>query len=432
MPKSPIENHLIPQGILFMSEEDEAVWDTTVEFSVLQEKFSEQQVRQPSSSVVRRKKLWELAASVHCPVIGTCLNVDEIRKLARGAALHGRDNMSDYALHHAAVSEAKTRNPFSERIQKMLEQKYDLAIKQFAKFKSDADILKLWRDFAARGEVAAGLWAVMSHAYISAAGIQFVYEAVHLLSHQLGAQSSESQRLLQSTTIEVEKLRARLQRNSERYTRDLADKEQLLRIVQLRLGEALAHETGLKRATVRIAELESGRERIALIARIAVLERQMAARRSAVVKSEGRAKNVIPIASVTDVAGVDCAQCDEKQYGRCGGSDLAGRLVLCVGGRASLYPEYRRVVETSGGQFLTHDGGREDNIHRLPALLARADLVVCPADCLSHGAYYAVKSYCKRHGKPCALLDKSGVSTFRKGVEAVADARLGTGIVPLV
>ncbi|NOT18024.1 MAG: DUF2325 domain-containing protein [Sulfuriferula sp.] len=419
---------LIPQDVLFISAEDEAVWDTTVEFAAIQKQYAEKLAQ--ASPPLRRKKLWELAVSVHCPVIGTCLNVDELKKLARGAGLHGRDKMSDYALHHAAVSEAKTRNPFSERLQKMLEQKYDLAIKRFAKLKTDTEILQLWREFAARGEAAAGLWATMSHAHISAAAAQLIYENIHMLSHQLGTQTQEEQRLLGTAIDEVAKLRARLQRNSERHAKDLAEKEQVLRLMQTRLTELLAKEVSLQQATARILELESAQERIALIARVAELERQLAMR----VQAATLDKSTIPIvpmpAPVTTVS--DCAQCDEKQYGRCGGSDLAGRAVLCVGGRAALYPEYRRVVEESGGQFLTHDGGREDSIHRLPALLAKADVVVCPADCLSHGAYYAVKRYCKRYGKPCALLDKSGVSTFRKGVEAVADAPLGAGIVSFV
>jgi hypothetical protein len=420
---------LIPQDVLFMAAEDEIAWDTTVEFAAIQKKYAEKLAQ--ASPPLRRKKLWELAVSVHCPIVGTCLNVDEVRKLARGAALHGRDKMSDYALHHAAVSEAKTRNPFSERIQKLLEQKYDLAIKRFAKSKSDIEVLQLWREFAARGEAAAGLWAAMSHAHISAAGVQVIYEEMHLLSHQSGAQTQEEQRLLGVATDEVTKLRSRLQRNSERHAKDLADKEQVLRFMQARLTEALAKELSLQQATARIFELESAQERTALIARVAELERQLAVRVATAPALNHWEKSMIPVAPIAALVatGSDCTQCDEKQYGRCGGSDLAGRSVLCVGGRAALYPEYRRVVEESGGQFLTHDGGREDSIHRLPALLAKADVVVCPADCLSHGAYYAVKRYCKRYGKPCALLDKSGVSTFRKGVEAVADAPLGAGIV---
>ncbi|HJT51370.1 MAG TPA: hypothetical protein VJ734_05460, partial [Nitrosospira sp.] len=33
-------------------------------------------------------------------------------------------------------------------------------------------------------------------------------------------------------------------------------------------------------------------------------------------------------------------------------NDFAGRCILCVGGRAALYPEYKRVVEASGGKLM--------------------------------------------------------------------------------
>jgi hypothetical protein len=56
-------------------------------------------------------------------------------------------------------------------------------------------------------------------------------------------------------------------------------------------------------------------------------------------------------------------------------------------------------------------------------MLAAADAVVCPADCVSHDAYYRVKRFCKRHGKPCVLLNGSGLSAFARALERVADTR---------
>lgn len=112
--------------------------------------------------------------------------------------------------------------------------------------------------------------------------------------------------------------------------------------------------------------------------------------------------------------------CAEKPSSRRDGSDLAGRCVLCVGGRAALYPEYHRVVETAGGSLLIYRSDQQGNADRLPTLLARADALLCPVDCVDHDAYFAAKCYCKYSGKPCALLAHSDLPTFRKGVEALA------------
>jgi hypothetical protein len=104
--------------------------------------------------------------------------------------------------------------------------------------------------------------------------------------------------------------------------------------------------------------------------------------------------------------------------------NLAGLCILCVGGRAALYPAYRQLVETSGGCFLIYRGDLQEKISYLPTLLTRADAVICPVDCVNHAIYFAIKRYCARFGKPCAMLERSGLPTFRKGVEILAAAAL--------
>ncbi|SFP44083.1 hypothetical protein SAMN05216419_100310 [Nitrosomonas cryotolerans] len=99
---------------------------------------------------------------------------------------------------------------------------------------------------------------------------------------------------------------------------------------------------------------------------------------------------------------------------------LSGKSVLCVGGRAALYPRYRYLVETSGGIFLSFHGNSSDNIERLFKLLAYTNMVICPVDCVNHDAYLTVQHYCRHSGKPCALLERSEIATFRKGIEILA------------
>jgi chromosome segregation ATPase len=42
----------------------------------------------------------------------------------------------------------------------------------------------------------------------------------------------------------------------------------------------------------------------------------------------------------------------------------------------------------------------------LEASLEAADLVICQAGCMSHGAYWRVQDHCKRTGKACVLVEK--------------------------
>jgi hypothetical protein len=131
-------------------------------------------------------------------------------------------------------------------------------------------------------------------------------------------------------------------------------------------------------------------------------------------------KAVATPATFTVARPMHCSACAEKQAGRCDGFALSGRSVLCVGGRAALYPEYRHAVETSGGKFMLYRGDLYDDAGHLSAMLARADAVVCPVDCVNHEAYFTVKNYCKYSGRPYALLERSDLLTFRKGLKILA------------
>jgi hypothetical protein len=103
---------------------------------------------------------------------------------------------------------------------------------------------------------------------------------------------------------------------------------------------------------------------------------------------------------------------------------LAGLCVLCVGGRAALYPSYRSLIEGSGARFLIYRGDRHDADGHLPALLLRADAVICPVDCVNHASFFHVKQHCMRFNKPCALLERSSLPAFRKGIEMLVAANL--------
>ncbi|WP_075256745.1 DUF2325 domain-containing protein [Herbaspirillum camelliae] len=102
---------------------------------------------------------------------------------------------------------------------------------------------------------------------------------------------------------------------------------------------------------------------------------------------------------------------------------LEDRCVLCVGGLTGARNHYRTQIETRAGRFLHHDGGREDNLHRLTPMLAAADIVICASGNISHNAYHLVKSTCKKLGKPCVLVKGTGIASFLDGLGHLAQAQ---------
>lgn len=98
---------------------------------------------------------------------------------------------------------------------------------------------------------------------------------------------------------------------------------------------------------------------------------------------------------------------------------LAGQSVLCIGGRAALYPDYRQLIEAAGGQFMIFRGSMQANSEYLLALLARADNVICPVDCISHEDFFTARHYCQCTSRNCILLERSDLTTFSKAIEAL-------------
>jgi hypothetical protein len=90
--------------------------------------------------------------------------------------------------------------------------------------------------------------------------------------------------------------------------------------------------------------------------------------------------------------------------------ELAGVTLLYVGGRANQIPAFRALIEQAGGSFLHHDGGIEQGTGLLPGLVARADRVVFPVDCISHLAVAGIKRLCRQAGKPYAPLRSASLA----------------------
>lgn len=383
----------------------------------------------------RRRKLWEIANRYHCPVIGTCLCVEELRKLARRADMEGWNSESDYALHSTAVGLARERNELSELMQKLLERKFEAAVQRFTRAKSAGELLSQWRAALACGEAAGAFWAAMSHSQANESVAHLIYEDIHMLSHQAGAAShADLGELARLRQVEVE-LTLKLDRQHERHAVQLTEKEEDLRDLSRRIGGALEIERRLNEVEAQLQEEGYGgdnaaRLRIAELAQRLESETQRAAQaekrcielaakaaelqqKANELQGEWEAAEEALARALTPTA---CRDCAENQEGRCPSGDFSGRCILCVGGRTGMAEHYRTLVEHNNGRFVHHDGGVEDNRKRLQTLLCAADAVICPADNVSHSAYYAVKRLCKQYGKPCVLLKRSGLSTFARGL----------------
>lgn len=398
---------------------------------------------------VTRRKLWDIPHKYHCPVIGTCLHVEELREIARKAGAKPRQSLTDYDVHVSFVAAADEKNRLTVAVQKTLDRKYAGAVRRFAQAKSADAVRELWAQSLANGQVPEAFWALMTHPRADVEVQSEAYEDVHMLSHQIGAGLSADIQALAEARKALAELRRESAAENDRAARRAAAKDTRLMELEQRSRRLEETDRALEEAVARIRELESGDALRALWARITSLEgdliEEQRQRKAAVARAAGlrrrldaaQARNDALAAQVAerdatcaaleqllggpglegDICSGDCKDCPGEGAGTV---DLGGRRILCVGGRGSLAAHYRDLVQRCNGELIRHDGGQEESRQRLEALLASADAVVCPADCVSHDAYLRAKRFCKRVAKPCLLIERSGISAFAKALSDLA------------
>jgi len=395
----------------------------------------------------RRLKLWEMPTRWHCSLIGTCLPVAEMRKLAARVG-YDVSEMSDYTLHTSLVGSSDSRTEIAELVQRYFEKRYAAAVQRFARARGADEVRALWREAMASGsDIPGALWAACSHADLDDDGGKQIYGDIHMLSHQDGAAVRADLRRLEQLKQENHHLRNEAAAFKTGLAGAQREKDKAIADLQRRLDLAEQQAGLLGRRELELAEARrQARDYDALHARaeamglrIETLEDRNApnARRAAALELElgdVRAELAAAEAALEMALGIEGGCSGIAGAAGCGRScpaeaNLAGRCVLCIGGRTGLVDGYRRLVEKQGGRFLHHDGGQEESLHRLDAIVTNADAVVCQSGCVSHSAYYRLKDACKKLGKPCVFVQSSGVGSFALslavlGGRAVGDERM--------
>lgn len=386
----------------------------------------------------RRARLWDLDDKLHCPIIGTCVSIDELQRFAKRFQFASASD-DDFTVHVEAVGHARHRNPVSEALQRHLEKKFNMAVERFGKLKSDAEVRQHWIECCTCGDVAGPLWAACTHKAVSAETRQRIYADIHMLSHQVGAgQAADVRRLahLAAENADLKRAHSRelgaLRGQLSEATARADERDEAVERAALYLKRLERFESGQAYVEMgqRLASLQASHESAVDMARqLQLLERQLKESRDACRQLQAERDTALAEkdALETFFQAMDSAPatpCDKAGSDDCAGCGdaLTARCVLYVGGRASLLAQYRQLAERLGITLIHHDGGQEESLSRLPELISGADAVVCPTDRISHNAYYHVKAHCKRVGKPCLFYRGGGVSGF-----AAAMARVSRG-----
>jgi hypothetical protein len=379
----------------------------------------------------RRRKLWEIPHKFHCPVIGVCFGVDELRALMT-KVMHFPRDASDFVLHTTAVGACEERSQLADILHKHLEKRFQLTVRRFAGTHDSDGLAALWREETRRGsEIPAALWACWTHPACDTRLEQEIYGDIHMIQHQVGsgtradlatlkslrAENTELRRQLDTARHDSEAMRAEKSRETNAFGQ---------RIVELRADlagkEAWGASLNAQLDSLR-QTLPDLRDRQALARRANDAEARasaLAASAAALEKEVVRLRRRLALAEESSPApGLENPP--NSLVDRDEPATLSGKCVLCVGGRSGAVDAYRQMIEVRGGRFLHHDGGLEESLHRIDNVVAAADIVICQAGCISHNAYWRVKEHCKRTGKRCVFVKGAGVSTFGRVVDDLAE-----------
>ncbi len=381
-----------------------------------------------------RIKIWELEHRHHCSIVGTCLDPGELRRFWRKAGFDSREPVSDYRMHIELVTTLGDNPRAARPVQKHLDRKYRAIIRNAAQI-PPAGLERFWKESVACGEVAGAYWTLVTDPRASKSLLFRIYGDVHMLSHLSGASVRLDLQALDRLRRRIPKLEHELAATRTELLRRVQKKDQTIQILNKRLASLRETERILENTQRRLQKAESGeilwelRDLVTeqtdrLNKMIIRAERAEAAAEKWRLLAENAENPHHPGEHGTErsTTAPDAPALSSRSSlcgdNNCGGknSDLCKRCVLYVGGRNRQRARFRMLVERQNGHFIHHDGGLEESTHRLAELLPRADVVLCPLDCVSHDAVQRIVRHCKQHGKALKLLPKSSLTAFAKGL----------------
>jgi len=388
-----------------------------------------------------RRKLWEVHPKHHCVLIGAAFDPRELRRMFLRSEFEINECAGDYELHSSAVHYAGNPNAVSRLAHRLLDERYRGAINRCRNADCAERLVFLWREAAAHGDPIAMYWAALTHPLCDGITDELLSREMHMHAHDTFASRRAAQRqvaALGGALAQAERSRKRIAAQCEALRREAARLREETLGAQRAARLALEAQRGALAQLERWTQGEAARAREAQFAALAgerdaaceaAAEAQRDLRRArqriawleqAGPEAQAAARAAQPASRAASAAPGHAPPQDLATAGTAAPADLRSRRVLCVGGKTSLVPMYRATIEAARGDFAYHDGGIEDHVGRLPAQLAACDAVVCLASDVSHSAYHLVKRYCKKTGKPCALLGNASLHAFSAGLQRLA------------
>jgi len=383
------------------------------------------------------KPIWEIDRHFKCPVVGTCLSVQELKKILTKAGACAK-HLNPYQIHRTVMENMGSENKISRKVNARLRHKFKRELSEFGSL-DDPEFEAAWKLRFEQGTIPALLWVAAARSDLSGHCLEQVFGDVHMLSHanvndacthkqELARQQETNRRLaekiekarsiarrfkkeksaLESSFNELGGAYDVLKRQHEQVQERLSGSEQNRSIPDLHAENGKLH-----------AMMKSyGKEIANYTHRIEFLEHENTKLLSHLERQQGlNGQLEKEVSRILDEMS-SLNKCDEQ----CPAFDLCAKRILIVGGITKLKAYYRKLVQEKGGIFEYHDGYMNGGKRGLEGQVKRSDVVLCPVSCNSHTACLSLKRLCQKHNKPVQMLPNASLSAILQALVGSAGA----------
>lgn len=378
-----------------------------------------------------QQKSWMIKLCFKCPVIGTCLSLDEQKKILKKAG-YSTKNLSAFKIHQTLVESLENENDISTRIDTYLNRKFHRDVTKYL-YLDESSFLKEWKLHFEKGEIEGLLWVAATRSDLSPSAIASIFADIHMQMHRNSEENKkarqhlaflkEQDRELSQRLEEEIRIKRSVKKEKEELEREFTElqrahlflekkKDGLERSLNELREEGVvetlrAQNCQLKTKTRELSTMINDHEKRMKSLRnqndylLSKLERQREA--NAHLRKE-KEEFIQQISSLN--------QPDDSNPPLC----LSSKRVLVVGGITKLRSFYRKLIEEKGAIFKYHDGYMHGGTNGLENEVRKADVVLCPVNCNSHNASLMVKRLSKKYGKPFHMLANSSLNTISQAL----------------
>ena len=366
----------------------------------------------------KQKKLWEIDRNMMCSVIGTCLSMEEARRIGkRFGARCDDDTQIDSVVHAMLVRDCTTQNQISVQVNKFLNKKFSGLVRVFQNIKTSEEVLKNWQRMLFEGLIPGGYWAAITHNGLTIVDKTRIFSDVHMLSHLVGSSNQSLIKRLVEYENSIKRLEARHGNSQRKLQQKIVEREKTLNILQEKektLKIALnkrptisnqkeiqsCHESKLRILRQRHKRLYEEKQNLQETADVRLRRIHDAERKIKNLENSLRSLELLVQHSS------ELTQTDEQFR-------LNNMSILYVGGLVGSTNAMKSLVRNLGGNLIHHKGGAgKKELTDLPALIANADAVIVPMDNVSHASALEAKRACKVLQRPFMPVKSSGLGSL--------------------